>query len=89
MLSVIKNIISVVVFFFFLEYLLYVRDYNDLLITNCYVKYELKENGQLDLSGDKYELIINEDGSYCLILHRDSLFVFERYKNIKYNGIVN
>lgn len=89
MFNVVKNIISVIVFFFFLEYLLYIRDYNDLLITNCYVQYELKERGIIEFNGDKYELIINEGGSYCLILHRDSLLAFERYKNIKYNGIVN
>ena len=88
MVKDIKNVVSLILFFLFLEYLLYVRDYNDLLIMNNYVQYEIKENGMRSLKNDKYELVLNDDGSYCLVITRDSLLNVEKYKKIKYVGIV-
>ena len=88
MVKDIKNIVSLIFFFLFLEYLLYVRDYNDLQIMNNYMKYEIKENGIDSFKNDKYELILNDNGNYCLVVTRDSLLNFEKYKKIKYVGIV-
>ena len=84
----IKNVVSVVLFFFFLEYLLYLKSYNNLLVMNNYIQYEIKENGISEFKNENYELNLNDDGSYCLIVNRESLLYFEKYKKIKYVGIV-
>ena len=88
MVKDIKNIVSVVLFFFFLEYLLYLKSYNNLLVMNNYIQYEIKENGISEFKNENYELNLNDDGSYCLIVNRESLLYFEKYKKIKYVGIV-
>ena len=82
-----ENFICIFIFFVLLEGLLYFKDYNELMIIDNYLRYEIKNKELMSFSNERYEVIIN-DNEYSLILKRDSLFEFEWCKKIEYNGIV-
>jgi hypothetical protein len=72
-----------------LEFFSYIKDYNDLMIINNYVKYEIESNGGVEIANEKYKVVLNNGDSYTISLKRNSVFNFEKYKIIKYNGIVD
>ena len=83
------DFIFLVGYFALLESFLYYKDYNDFITMKCYVEYEIRENNGVPFLSGKYDVIFNDNGEYTFVYKRDSLFSFERYKKIEYNGIVN
>ena len=84
----IVNYFFVILVFLLLEGVLYLKDYNALLIYDCYIKHEILENDLNSFSSGDLDLKIGEDGKYNIVLKRKSLFRGKRNKKIKYNGIV-
>lgn len=89
MLKFVINFIFVVCCFVLFESLLYYKDYNDLINIKKYVEYELKRNNFPVFMGEKFEIIIKENMEYTILLERESMFAFSKYKKIKYDGIVS
>lgn len=87
--KIIGNIISVFLLFFVLDSLLYIKAYSEIMIMDSYIKYEVISGNIINFNSDKYEVVFKSNGSYTIILNRESLFVFEKYKKIKYDGIVD
>lgn len=75
-------------FFSLLEGLLYYKKYNDLLIIKNYIEYDIKYKNIESFSNGVFKLNVMGDGKYEIIFNRNSLFAFNNFKNIKYNGIV-
>ena len=84
----IVNFIFVLSFFVLLESLLYYKDYNEVEALSKYVKYEIENNDMDSFSNGRYEVIIEDDKRYTINFYRNSMFVFDKYKIIKYDGIV-
>lgn len=82
------NYLTVILSLVVLEGILYIKDYSDLLVWNCYIKHEIINNDLKDFSNEILKFEIEEDGKYSIVLKRKSLFDVGKYKNIKYNGIV-
>lgn len=72
-----------------LDSLLYIKAYSEIMIMDSYIKYEVISGNIINFNSDKYEVVFKSNGSYTIILNRESLFVFEKYKKIKYDGIVD
>lgn len=70
------------------EGILYLKDYNNLLMWNCYIKYDIINDRTKSFYGNDLKFEMEGDGKYNIVLKRKSLFNIERYKKIKYNGIV-
>ena len=88
MRKIITDFLCVCVLCIVLEGVLYFRDYNDLMIMKEYFVYEIKNNDLKSFRDEKYEMCLTGENKFSLTLYRDSLFVFDKYKKIKYDGIV-
>ena len=82
------NYLIVLFSFVIFEGILYLKDYNNLLMWNCYIKHEITNNELKSFSNGDLKFEIGKDGKYSIVLKRESLFSIKRYKKIKYNGIV-
>ena len=74
-----------------LEYLNYIKDYNDLLVFEKYLKYEVEKSEIKSFSTEKYTVEIdynNQEIYYIITMNRWSFFCFDNFKIIKYDGIV-
>lgn len=87
MLKITMNLMYTLMFFAFIEFMLYVKDYNELMIMCGYIRYEMKNDGLRKYKNYKWEIDIRED-KYIVTMNRESIFSFEKYKKIKYIGIV-
>lgn len=91
MAKFIVNIFYAFICLFAFEVLLYIKDYNDLMIFVNYIIFEIKNDKIESFISDEYEVKIKEvDGgiSYEVRLNRSSFIKIGDSKNIKYNGIV-
>ena len=84
-----ENFICIFIFFVLLEGLLYFKDYNELMIIDNYLRYEIKNKELMSFSNERYEVIIN-DNEYKPINHA-IISKSNRYKiSIKTNnGLIN
>lgn len=85
------NFICVLLFFMTLEYFMYIYDYNNLKILDEYIQYEVEVEKIGSFSNEKYMVEIEYVGNevyYTITMQRRSFFNFEKFKTIKYDGIV-
>lgn len=85
MVKTLKNIVYLFVCLVILEICIYFKDYNEILIINNNVKYEIDNIEYIKLK--KYEIIIKEE-EYSIIYYRNSIFNFKFLKKIEYRGII-
>ncbi len=83
------NLICTIFFILFLEMIIYYRDYNSLIVIKNYIEKDLKSGFITDdLKYENIQIIIKENGEYLIYFYRDSFFLNESLKIIKYHGIV-
>lgn len=75
-------------FFVVMDSLWYFKDYNELMILNNYINYDIKNNNLLSFHNDKFQVTIYNNREYEIMMKRTSLLSVEKYKKIKYIGIV-
>lgn len=80
--------IFVVVFFCIIELCFFIKDYNELMIVNEFVRYELQSKNITSLKTEDYSVSIEGNGTYNITFKRKSIFSLQKYKTINYGGIV-
>lgn len=70
-----------------LENVLYIRDYNEVVILSNYVRYEVMYNGFIGVIENNYEIHVYDD-KFTIIYHRNGLIKNSFYKTIYYDGII-
>jgi len=91
----VKFINNFLVFFFCLmalEYLTYIKDYNEMIVLKNYIIYDIKNNNLQNVYNEKYVVTISykeNEINYEIVYKRKSLFNLNSFKKIKYNGIIN
>lgn len=89
--KVIINSCFVLAFFVLVEILLYIKDYNEVVVLSKYISYDIKSKNMASFSNDKYVVDIKRGENevrYYITYSRDSIFAFEKLKIIEYDGIV-
>lgn len=92
MVKFINNLMVFLLGLIVLEYLTFIKDYNEMLVLKNYIIYDVKNNNLQTLYNEKYVVTISYEENkinYEIIYNRESLFNFNSFKNIKYNGIIN
>lgn len=92
MVKFVVNILYVIVFFILLEIINYYIDYNELLILNNYIKYDIKSGVTPSFNNDKYNIYFqqNKEGiSYTIIFKRESFFKIFKDDFIEYHNVID
>lgn len=79
----------IIAFFCLSEEALYYKDYCELKLFSKYVEYDIKKYNINSFSNDLYEVVIKENKEYEIVMNRNNILNINRYKKIKYNGIVS
>jgi len=77
--------------FIIMEYVLYIKDYSELLVISNYIKYDIGINNLQSIYNEKYFVYIDYENdviSYEIVYNRDSLFNIERLKKISYRRVI-
>ena len=74
-----------------IEIFLYGKDYYELKIFECYVRYEIHSNNFSELYDGKHDVIISYDDkiTYEIKCERNTIFKFYYLKKIKCTGTIN
>lgn len=87
MLKCISNLLCFTVMVVTLEFCLYKKGKNDLMLLKRYIEFDIKNKDLKSFSNDKYKVVI-ENNSYIIEMKRNSLTRIKRFKTIKYVGLV-
>lgn len=85
------NFFFVIAFFVVLEGLLYIKDYNEVVVLDLYIRYDIKHKNITSFSNEKYRVNIEcgeKEIKYQISYNRDSVLKLEMLKIIEYGGIV-
>lgn len=87
MVNYLKNYLCVLLFLILVEFINYSNDYNEVLILQNYVRYDIVMNNLSDSSSNNYEIKI-DDNKYHIIYYRKSIFNLKFLEKIEYHGII-
>ena len=86
MFKFLKDFVYIFVFLISIELLMYIKDYNNVMIMKNYIEFDYKK-GIESFKIDNYEINIY-DRDYEIIYYRTSIFNINFFQKIQYRGII-
>ncbi len=88
MFKCISSFVCFIVLLITLEFCLYNKEKNELMLLKKYIEYDIKNKNLKSFNNDKYKVVIEKD-NYFIEVKRNILVRIKKFKTIKYVGLVN
>ena len=88
MFKCISSFVCFIVLLITLEFCLYNKEKNELMLLKKYIEYDIKNKNLKSFNNGKYKVVIEKD-NYFIEVKRNILVRIKKFKTIKYVGLVN